>query len=422
MSPENFFPLKVDFSTTTFPLSAELVKYIYIYIYTKLSELYQVDIIWKRKRKRPRKKFCRSQDSIDGTIGISGVFNVSDLTLTRAEENLLSKGIKFCPTPLHLDKLSFQRDLDEFKRRLRLFEFFNANSVNEYEELSMETPRFRNKSTWTPREGRDKFLDCFLEAVQRDVDTFQSPKYVKDNLSKDERKALTNLRNNKEIVIKPEDKGPAFVIQNTSSYIHTAMLDLNNNNVYQKNDYDKTPETVEKVTLVVTKMLSDGDIDEKTADYLVPSDVKTSRYYTLPKTHKDTDVNGHLKTRPVISGCGSPIERLSEFVDFYINPEIKKLDSFVKDSKDVLKLINSINDKGPLPPNVAMFTIDVKAMYPSMPQHLGIEGVRRALDNRSFKKPSTGNLIECLKLCLNENHFEFNGGWFTSNSRDVDRA
>ncbi|KAJ8046843.1 hypothetical protein HOLleu_05653 [Holothuria leucospilota] len=188
------------------------------------------------------------------------------------------------------------------------------------------------------------------------------------------------------------------------------MLDLNNNKVNQKNDYDKTPETIEKVTLVVTKMLSDVDIDEKTADYLVPSDVKTSRYYTLPKTHKDTVVNGHLKTRPVISGCGSPIERLSELVDFYINPEIKKLDSFFKDSKDVLKLINCINEKGPLPSSVAMFTIDVKAMYPSMPQHLGIEGVKRALDNKSFKKPSTGNLIECLKLCLNENHFEFNGG------------
>ena len=64
-------------------------------------------------------------------------------------------------------------------------------------------------------------------------------------------------------------------------------------------------------------MLSDGDIDEKTADYFVPGDVKTSRYYTLPKTHKEPDTSGHLKIRPVISGSGSPIERLSEFLDFF---------------------------------------------------------------------------------------------------------
>lgn len=126
---------------------------------------------------------------------------------------------------------------------------------------------------------------------------------MKDNLSTDERKALINLRNNTEIVIKPEDKGPAFVIQNTSPYIH--MLDLNNSNVYQKNDCDKTPETVDKVTRGLTKMLSDGDIDQKTVSYLVPGDVKPSQYYTLPQTHKDRDADGHLKTRPVIS----PIKR-----------------------------------------------------------------------------------------------------------------
>lgn len=68
---------------------------------------------------------------------------------------------------------------------------------------------------------------------------FQPPKFVKDNLSRDETVALKKLRNIKDIVIKPEDKEPAFVVQNTSSYIHTAMLDLNITKVYQKNDFDK---------------------------------------------------------------------------------------------------------------------------------------------------------------------------------------
>ena len=60
-----------------------------------------------------------------------------------------------------------------------------------------------------------------------------------------------------------------------------------------------------------------------------------------------------------------------------------------------------------------MFTIDVKAMYPSMPQDLGIEGVRKALNSRTSQKPSTANLVECLKICLTENHFEFNDKYFT---------
>ncbi|KAJ8044002.1 hypothetical protein HOLleu_11336 [Holothuria leucospilota] len=353
----------------------------------KLCKQYKVDITLPRKRKRLRKrsfKQCRTGTSQNVNVSVTdsetGVFNVSDLTLTKTEESLLSKGLKFCPTPLALDKLSLQKDLDAFKRRLRLFEYFNAGIDKTSDTHGTEVQKIKNKSTWTPREGRDKFLDCFLEAVQKDIDSFQPSKYVKDNLSKVEREALRNLKNNENIVIKPEDKGPAFVTQNTSTYVHTAMLDLNNKKVYRINEYDKTTETVEHVNRIAATMLKEGDIDSSTAEYLTSGEVKTSRYYTLPKTHKDKDEDGNLKTRPVISGNGSPIERLSEFVDFYINPEMRKLPSFVKDSKDILLKINSINNKGPLNIHWAMFTIDVKAIYPSMPQRLGLEGVRRALE------------------------------------------
>ncbi|KAJ8049408.1 hypothetical protein HOLleu_02149 [Holothuria leucospilota] len=191
------------------------------------------------------------------------------------------------------------------------------------------------------------------------------------------------------------------------------MMDLTNKKVYRNNEYDKTTETVEHVNRIVATMLKEGDIDSSTAEYLTSREVKTSRYYTPPKSHKDKDEDGNLKTRPDISGNVSPIERLSEFVDFHINPEMRKLPSFVKDSKDILLKINSINNKGPLTIHWAMFTIDVKAMYPSMPQRLGLEGVRRALEARDTRVPSTNNLIECLKNCLNENHFEFKGKFFT---------
>ncbi|KAJ8018980.1 hypothetical protein HOLleu_42712 [Holothuria leucospilota] len=48
-----------------------------------------------------------------------------------------------------------------------------------------------------------------------------------------------------------------------------------------------------------------------------------------------------------------------------------------------------------------------------MPQHLGVKGVKKALDSRKFQKPSTVNSIDCLKLCVNENHFEFNRNFYT---------
>ena len=49
----------------------------------------------------------------------------------------------------------------------------------------------------------------------------------------------------------------------------------------------------------------------------------------------------------------------------------------------------------------------------SIPQHLGVEGVRKALDSLKTQKPSTVTLIDCLKLFLNKNDFEFNGCFYT---------
>ncbi|KAJ8034234.1 hypothetical protein HOLleu_20984 [Holothuria leucospilota] len=198
---------------------------------TKVYDIYNVDIVHWRKSKRYRKRSPvhrpsdNSEENLKAENIDSGVFNVSGKTLSDAESKLLIKGLKFCPTPLRLDKLALQKDLDYFKRRLCLFEYFNSDKDSEKGSTDSEVPRYRNKSTWTPPAGRDSFLDSFLEAVQREVHAFQPPNYIKDNLTSEERAALTNLRTDDNIVMKPEDKGPAFVIQNKTAYIHTAKTD-----------------------------------------------------------------------------------------------------------------------------------------------------------------------------------------------------
>lgn len=68
--------------------------------------------------------------------------------------------------------------------------------------------------------------------------------------------------------------------------------------------------SLNRVRGVVQKLLEEGDIDDQTAQYFLPKECKTSRYYTLPKIYKEPDELGHLKIRPVISRSGSPIKRL----------------------------------------------------------------------------------------------------------------
>ena len=56
--------------------------------------------------------------------------------------------------------------------------------------------------------------------------------------------------------------------------------------------------------------------------------------YLLPKIHKRLfDVPG----RPVISNCGTPTEKVSEFLDHHLQPVMKEGRSYVKDTQDFLE-------------------------------------------------------------------------------------
>ena len=76
---------------------------------------------------------------------------------------------------------------------------------------------------------------------------------------------------------------------------------------------DPTAEMIEKINGRVNRLRGDGDISDSTPDYLlINSDTKAGRFYLLPKIHK--------RNCPVISGCNTPTEKISAFVDHQLKP------------------------------------------------------------------------------------------------------
>ena len=72
--------------------------------------------------------------------------------------------------------------------------------------------------------------------------------------------------------------------------------------------------------------------DLQTSKYLTPDiNPRIPMLYLLPKIHKP-NVSGP----PIIFGCGSPTDRLSAFVDFYLQPIVQTLPSYIKDTNDFL--------------------------------------------------------------------------------------
>ena len=72
--------------------------------------------------------------------------------------------------------------------------------------------------------------------------------------------------------------------------------------------------------------------------------------------------------RPIISNCGTPTEKASEFLDYHLKPVMQKSWSYIKDSGDFIEKIKRINTK---PGDAIWVTADVVGLYPSIPHELG---------------------------------------------------
>ena len=153
------------------------------------------------------------------------------------------------------------------------------------------------------------------------------------------------------------------------------------------------------------------EIDEerlpKSALNLVEENPCCGRFYLLPKIHKP-----EIPGRPVVSACSCPTSIISAFIDDNLQPLVKTLPSYPKDTSHLLKLIGDFS----LPPddeNVLLFTMDVKSLYTMVPHDEGLQALKYYLDKRTGLNPPTSSLIRLAELVLKNNHFEFNGDFCT---------
>ena len=93
----------------------------------------------------------------------------------------------------------------------------------------------------------------------------------------------------------------------------------------------------------------------------------------LPKIHKRLE---NVSGRPVISICGMPNEKVSEFLDYHLKSLMQNGQSYIKDSGDFSKKIKYL---GSLPENVILITADVVGLYPSIPHEAGLQQLEEAL-------------------------------------------
>ena len=379
----------------------------------------------KRKRRRRRHKTSTNvvacDDIADNVKWNDIVKNISNVPVTATEAQLLGKGKKFCPVELDPPIIRMQSELNRFYRMLRISWQFDGQE----DTRSNLEKEFYHKSTWEPPKAC-KEIENFIDKIQDNFDKWTPPKYIKDNLTKKERSILKNIQTENDIVYKWEDKGPSFTKMQKDQYLIAGEKELDNELVYKKFDVDLSNEVKEKCDAMVNGMLIRKEIPEKVALYLLSGEKNLCNFYHLLKTHKIPsevenpqewlDLNGH-PLRGIISGRGGPTERLASFVNYFLQPGMKDLPSFLQDTKHTLQIIEEINqsiESGELSlEGVALVSLDVESMYNNMSEELA-GGATREFLNESRKgdeeslRVQSSSILEALDICLKNSFFSFN--------------
>lgn len=124
----------------------------------------------------------------------------------------------------------------------------------------------------------------------------------------------------------------------------------------------------------------------------------------LHMTHKDLDLVG----RPIISGLGSLNGRVGQWVDTQLQPLVKDLPSFLRDTEQLLGILYSFQWKE----NYIWVKCDVTSLYSCIPHRLGLEAITFYLDRYCGLTCIQKELIlDSLGYLLGHNFFQFDGAF-----------
>ena len=241
-------------------------------------------------------------------------------------------------------------------------------------------------------------LDTFLHRIRPEiVNEYKHKQNRTDNLTKKERKALNELTNDPTLIINKADKGSTVVVQDRNDYITEALKHLADKNTYKLLSENTTHKLKSVINEKLEALHKNGFLLAHWYQFCKPlTKHRTSKLYFLKKIHKNP-----MGIRPIVSSCEGITEKISQFVDRWLQPYVKSLPSYVKDTNE---FIHQIEQSKP-PRDCKLASIDVSSLYTNIPHEEGVQSAMHFLVNHreKYKYPEQPNakiLGELMHLVL----------------------
>jgi len=138
------------------------------------------------------------QKSIENNI----VVNLSKTKLTLTQTHILNKGLNFCLNETNKSKLKrvTKQEISNFIRNIHIKYIF----MDETQKQEVFTG---NKNWKPPITKSHQSIKALEEILDEDINKLITKNKIRNNISIKDKKALFDIRNNKNIVIKKSDKG-----------------------------------------------------------------------------------------------------------------------------------------------------------------------------------------------------------------------
>ena len=222
----------------------------------------------------------------------------------------------------------------------------------------------------------------------------------RNNLKKNEKLALKEIKSWDDKVIRAQDNGSQFVVLLNNDYESKVQHQIDRSS-FTETDIDHSKNYEEKVNSWVSKWTSKEVIENNWKRFLNATNSAPGKMYGLVKTH---EVNNPV--RLITSACNTAVETLSNYIEHFLFELSESMTSRIKDSNHLLYIIDNINSMF-LPANAILFSFDVVNMFSNIDNKSGLDAVKSVLLIRSTNKPSFECVLEDLELCLTCNNLIF---------------
>ena len=199
-----------------------------------------------------------------------------------------------------------------------------------------------------------------LDTAFYSFDGFDNNK-MRSNLSKDELKALHNLRKQKHLVIQKADKGNTVVITEKNAYINKMKEIVSDTTKFEQINIEEDKQlnfllkSEKKVIDLIKRLENEGKISEKEYELIYPRGSRPGILHGSPKVHKPV-INNCPKFRPILSTIGTPTYKLAQFLVPILSPLTSNEYSF-----------SFPNEVSSFCPDHFMASLDVKSLFTNIP-------------------------------------------------------